>query len=207
MDKSVNKKTEWIDYSQNAAEQEKMIQSSPSNTLSNEEEKTQQIMEENRSDIKNNQFIDKSEEFAFSKIMDAVKDLSNEKHLCPRITFLDFAGQSMYYAFHQVYLSAKTCYILVVDMTKRPNEQVLETDEQCCSLFRSWTYKGIKTSIASVINRHVVLFTYINSFYTLFIFSSDFYKFWLKSIDSYGDTNSPVILVGTHAEKFTKQVS
>lgn len=88
-------------------------------------------------------FLDESANYAFSKIMDAVKELSSDSHLYPRITFLDFAGQSMYYAFQQIYFSPKTCYILVVDMTKHPNEKVDETDETCCSLFKSWTYKGI----------------------------------------------------------------
>lgn len=75
--------------------------------------------------------------------MDAVKELSNDNHMCPRITFLDFAGQIMYYAFQQIYLGAKTCYILVVDITKHFDDHVNETDEKCCSLFKSWTYKGI----------------------------------------------------------------
>lgn len=78
---------------------------------------------------------------AISKIMDAVKQLSNEKDLRPRITFLDFAGQSLYYAFHQIYLSPKTCYILVVDMTKYFNERP-DTDDECASRFTSWTYEG-----------------------------------------------------------------
>lgn len=81
------------------------------------------------------------ENYAISKIMDAVKQLSKEKELRPRITFLDFAGQSLYYAFHQIYLSPKTCYILVVDMTKNFNESP-DTDEECASRFASWTYKG-----------------------------------------------------------------
>lgn len=87
----------------------------------------------------------------FSNMIDAVKELSCDDYLCPRITFLDFAGQSMYYAFQQIYFSAKTCYILVVDMTKKPNEQVHETDDRCCSLFESWTYKGIKMFITSAL--------------------------------------------------------
>lgn len=36
---------------------------------------------------------------------------------------------------------------------------------------------------------------------------SDYYKFWLESIDSYSDTNTQVIIVGTHADKLSKQVS
>lgn len=87
---------------------------------------------------------------AISKIMDAVKQLSKEKGLRPRITFLDFAGQSLYYAFHQIYLSPKTCYILVLDMTKRLEERVPDTDEQCASQFVSWTYEGITFSETDV---------------------------------------------------------
>lgn len=74
-------------------------------------------------------------------IMNAANCLSYEKRICPRVTFLDFAGQSLYYAFHQIYLSPKTCYILVVDMTKRFDGQV-PVDEKCCSRFNGWTYEG-----------------------------------------------------------------
>lgn len=88
---------------------------------------------------------DDNEEYAISKIMDAVVLLKNETDLHPRITFLDFAGQSMYYAFHQIFLSPKSCSILVVDMTKSLDAKVdvSDTDEKCCSLFESWTYRGI----------------------------------------------------------------
>lgn len=77
-----------------------------------------------------------------SKIMDAVKKIPKENQKHPRITFLDFGGQSMYYAFHQIFLSPKTFYILVVDMTKRPDEKVHETEDKCGSRFLTWTYKG-----------------------------------------------------------------
>uniref|UniRef100_A0A8W8NYC4 AIG1-type G domain-containing protein n=1 Tax=Magallana gigas TaxID=29159 RepID=A0A8W8NYC4_MAGGI len=33
----------------------------------------------------------------------------------------------------------------------------------------------------------------------------NYYKFWLKSIDSFSDTESPVIIVGTHADKLSKE--
>lgn len=87
---------------------------------------------------------DDNEKYALLKIMDVLKQLSSESDLRPRITFLDFAGQSVYYAFHQIYLSPKTCYILVVDMSKRFDEQVhvLNSDEIGCSRFESWTYQG-----------------------------------------------------------------
>lgn len=35
----------------------------------------------------------------------------------------------------------------------------------------------------------------------------DYYKFWLRSIDCFSDTESPVIIVGTHADKLSKEVS
>lgn len=88
--------------------------------------------------------LDDDEHYAISKIIDDVTKLPNENLIRPRITFLDFAGQSLYYAFHQIYLSPKTCYILVVDMTKSPKEQVREPDVVAfdCKRFKSWTYTG-----------------------------------------------------------------
>lgn len=84
------------------------------------------------------------EEYAISKIMDAVRMLKNETDLRPRITFLDFAGQSIYYAFHQIFLNPNSCSILVMDVTKGLNEKVdvSDTNEKCCSLFKSLTYRG-----------------------------------------------------------------
>lgn len=89
---------------------------------------------------------DGNETFAVSEIMDYVKAMSGTDYLGPQITFLDFAGQKMYYSYHQIYLSPGTFYILVVDMTKKPDEivEVPETDEKGCTRFESWTYKGIK---------------------------------------------------------------
>lgn len=69
-----------------------------------------------------------NEKYAISKIMDSVKQLAGAKHLHPRITFLDFAGHCMNYAFHKNYFSQRTCYILVVDMTKRFDEHVAAAD-------------------------------------------------------------------------------
>lgn len=125
----------------------KLLQLTPRNTPLNGEDKPYQILEEYNINSYTKPFSAKS---ALSKIITAVEELSNDDHLCPRITFLDFAGQSMYYAFQQIYFSAKTCYILVVDMTKEHNEQVHKTGDRCCSLFESWTYKGIHIFITSV---------------------------------------------------------
>lgn len=97
-------------------------------------------------DIETNSENNDFEEYAISKIKDAVNELLNEHDLRPRITFLDFAGQSMYYAFHQMFLRPKSCSILVVDMTKRLDDKVdvKNKDETDCSLFASWRYRGNK---------------------------------------------------------------
>lgn len=86
------------------------------------------------------------EKIAVSKIMDHLKEMSETDYLGPQITFLDFAGQKMYYSYHQIYLRPGTFYILVVDMTKKLDEIVEdpETDEKGCTRFESWTYKGIQ---------------------------------------------------------------
>lgn len=41
----------------------------------------------------------------------------------------------------------------------------------------------------------------------IFIFFAEYYKFWLKSIDSFSDTDAPVVVVGTRADKLSKDVS
>lgn len=84
-----------------------------------------------------------TEQEVMSTILDAVRNLSRENRRNPRITFLDFGGQSMYYAFHQIYLSPKTFYILVLDMSKNPDEKVNVAEDTCGGQFESWTYKGM----------------------------------------------------------------
>lgn len=123
-------------------EEKDTLQSPSSNiTTSSKHRPSQVMLERNEGNVNTDSDAVDNEKYAISKIMDAVKQLSNEKDLRPRITFLDFAGQSLYYAFHQIYLSPKTCYILVVDMTKYFNERP-DTDDECASRFTSWTYEG-----------------------------------------------------------------
>lgn len=87
------------------------------------------------------QNVNGNEKYAImAKIMDAIEQI--DKNPGPRITFIDFAGQSQYYAFHQIYLSPKTVYILIVDMTKSPDANVPDTDGKAGSRFKSWTYRG-----------------------------------------------------------------
>ncbi|XP_061195041.1 probable serine/threonine-protein kinase pats1 [Saccostrea echinata] len=109
------------------------------------------------------------------------------------ISMTDFAGQVAYYACHQVYLSRRAFYIVVIDMSKGLDEEVRKyhTDRHNPdgSLFHSWKYK-------------------------------DYFHFWLQSIQTYcddgkSDTNHentkvkgsihPVILVASHADKVKEE--
>lgn len=103
-------------------------------------ERNEKHGEDNDAIVDQNDF----EQYAISKIKDDVNELLNETDLRPRITFLDFAGQSMFYAFHQIFLRPKSCSILVVDMTKKLNDKVgvQDENEKECSQFASWRYKG-----------------------------------------------------------------
>lgn len=123
-------------------EQAGSIQFVPSCKKYDKEEKNNLTVAKKRANIKTKPY--KKEQNNFSKIMDADKDLSMENHICPRVTFIDFAGQSIYYAFHQIYFSPKTCYILIVDMTKNLDDKVTKTDDECYSLFKSWTYEDMR---------------------------------------------------------------
>lgn len=124
---------------------DKIVLKPPSlNITTNSNHRSSQIMHEgNKGNINTDPQEDDNEEYAISKLMHAVRMLMNETDLRQRITFVDFAG-SLYYAFHQIFLSPKSCPILVVDMTKPLDETVDDsyTDEKCCSLFKSWTYRG-----------------------------------------------------------------
>ncbi|XP_062600816.1 probable serine/threonine-protein kinase pats1 [Saccostrea cucullata] len=110
------------------------------------------------------------------------------------ISMTDFAGQVAYYACHQVYLSRRAFYIVVVDMSKGLDEEVriYHTDRHNPegSLFHSWKYK-------------------------------DYFHFWLQSIQTYcdvGDTQTiqestksrssvhPVIIVASHADEVNEDL-
>ncbi|XP_062615181.1 uncharacterized protein LOC134276921 [Saccostrea cucullata] len=67
------------------------------------------------------------------------------------ISMTDFAGQVAYYACHQVYLSRRAFYIVVIDMSRKLTEvcRLFDTDRHnpTGSLFHSWTYKGADPGI------------------------------------------------------------
>ncbi|XP_061195226.1 uncharacterized protein LOC133203464 [Saccostrea echinata] len=95
----------------------------------------------------------------------------SEKEKLPTVSMLDFAGQLAYYACHQIYVTPKAFFILVLDVTKRFEDVVSqEKDNQEGSIFSVWTYK-------------------------------DYLKFWITSIKTFGGKKAPLFLVVTHTER------
>ncbi|XP_062611415.1 probable serine/threonine-protein kinase pats1 [Saccostrea cucullata] len=111
------------------------------------------------------------------------------------VSMTDFAGQVAYYACHQVYLSRRAFYIVVIDMSKKLDEEcrLYDTDRHnpTGSLFHFWTYR-------------------------------DFFHFWIQTINTYCNDGMsqrsaknttaindsmvnvnfpPVILVASHKDK------
>ncbi|XP_062618016.1 probable serine/threonine-protein kinase pats1, partial [Saccostrea cucullata] len=57
------------------------------------------------------------------------------------LTLFDFGGQCAYYACHQIYLTRRAFYVVVVDASKRLNQKVdKEVCDQDGSVFSGWTY-------------------------------------------------------------------
>lgn len=107
-----------------------------------------------------------TEKEVMSTILEAVRNLSREDRRHPRITFLDFGGQSMYYAFHQIYLSPKTFYVLVLDMSKSPDEKVNATEDTCGGEFESWTYKGMfMKRVHNIIDLNNIIYCTLSKLY------------------------------------------
>ncbi|XP_062618155.1 uncharacterized protein LOC134279765 [Saccostrea cucullata] len=101
----------------------------------------------------------------------------SEKENLPTVSMLDFAGQLAYYACHQIYVTPKAFFILVLDMTKRFEDVVdREKDNQEGSIFSVWTYK-------------------------------DYLKFWITSIKTFGGTKAPMFIIVTHTERKSTDVS
>ncbi|XP_062569835.1 uncharacterized protein LOC134231895 [Saccostrea cucullata] len=108
------------------------------------------------------------------------------------ISMTDFAGQVAYYACHQIYLSRRAFYLVVVDMSKDLEEKAISYDTDrhnpIGSLFHNWTF-------------------------------ADYFLFWLQSIKTYcedgkskrsryGETKAtPVILIASHHDCVKKKVT
>ncbi|XP_061180613.1 uncharacterized protein LOC133189227 [Saccostrea echinata] len=101
-----------------------------------------------------------------------------ERHIKNReklISVTDFGGQCSYYACHQIYLTRRAFYILVIDMSKGLEEKVDSTRlDANGSIYEDWTYK-------------------------------EYFLYWMQSISTYCDDTTPVILVATHKDKVSEQ--
>ncbi|XP_056015018.1 uncharacterized protein LOC125676214 isoform X1 [Ostrea edulis] len=93
------------------------------------------------------------------------------------LSMFDFGGQCPYYACHQIYLTRRAFYMVVVDASKRLDQVVdKEVCDQMGTVFSGWTYK-------------------------------DYFVFWIKSIHTYcgtekeGEPDPEVIIVATHWDK------
>ncbi|XP_062590375.1 uncharacterized protein LOC134251988 [Saccostrea cucullata] len=128
-------------------------------------EKEKEIVEDGRQNVP-----EKSE---ISGILHVSKDVSGDPE--KKITMVDFAGQCSYYASHQIFLSPRAFFILVLNMEKKFDDMVgKEVCSQEGSIYEGWTHK-------------------------------DYLTFWTKSIHQYSSEKAPVLLVGTHAEQKTKE--
>lgn len=132
-------KKETVKEDREYEENRKRLPYSPDKILSNNEKKYRKSNACIRADIS----LQDDERYAIVKIIGDDKILPGENLIRPLITFLDIPGPSLFYAFLQIYSSPKTCYIMVVDMTKSPNDQVLEhVDKIDCSRTKPWKYQG-----------------------------------------------------------------
>ncbi|XP_062605174.1 uncharacterized protein LOC134266966 isoform X2 [Saccostrea cucullata] len=155
---STDKSTEVV-YSREEKKEEN-VEMSSSPTEGTEEESTVEVM----ASLISSEVPAMVKEEIFQKIL-------SDKEKFPTVSMLDFAGQLAYYACHQIYVTPKAFFILVLDMTKRFEDVVSkEKDNQEGSIFSVWTYK-------------------------------DYLKFWITSIKTFGGKKAPLFLVVTHTEK------
>ncbi|XP_056015008.1 uncharacterized protein LOC125667824 isoform X2 [Ostrea edulis] len=90
------------------------------------------------------------------------------------VTFFDFGGQCAYYACHQIYLTRRAFYMVVVDASKRLDQVVdKKVCDQADTVFAGWTY-------------------------------GEYFIFWLKSVHTYCSTRDgqrvEMIIVASHWE-------
>ncbi|XP_062597700.1 uncharacterized protein LOC134259119 [Saccostrea cucullata] len=153
--KNIDKGTEVI-YSREEKEEENVeIQSVP-----NEDSEEESTVEKTAAVLSS------------ARVKDEIfQNILSEKEKLPTVSMLDFAGQLAYYACHQIYVTPKAFFILVLDMTKKFEDVVdREKDNQEGSIFSVWTYK-------------------------------DYLKFWITSIKTFGGKKAPLLLVVTHTER------
>ncbi|XP_062608911.1 probable serine/threonine-protein kinase pats1, partial [Saccostrea cucullata] len=129
------------------------------------------------------ELCDKTKSLKARRKFDDQKNVeNNSKNLDSRtLTFFDFGGQCAYYACHQIYLTRRAFYVVVVDASKPLDQKVdKEVCDQDGSIFSGWTY-------------------------------GDYFEFWIKSIHTYcgsdneKDTKPVVLIVATHWEEENRQ--
>ncbi|XP_062613387.1 uncharacterized protein LOC134275164 [Saccostrea cucullata] len=124
--------------------------------------------EENTEEITNGDVLPEAQAILKEEIFQKILP---EKENLPTVSILDFADQLAYYACHQIYVTPKAFFILVLDMTKKFEDVVSkEKDNQEGSIFSVWTYR-------------------------------DYLKYWINSIKTFGGKKAPVFLVVTHTER------
>lgn len=134
-------------------ENRKLLPCSPDKILTNSVKNCSPLYPEKNdrkssSCIRDDMFLEDDGRYATLKSTDDAKKLPSENPIRPRITFLDISCPSMFNAFQHIYFSPKTCYIMVLDMTKSPSDHVLEhaVGEIDCSRSKLWKYKGNEPS-------------------------------------------------------------
>ncbi|XP_062591203.1 uncharacterized protein LOC134252711 [Saccostrea cucullata] len=124
----------------------------------NADRKTLDINEQKDKKISGTEQFNRNEATVFTKTEEyenVVKGLESLgilpvlKHVSPdiekKITMVDFAGQCSYYASHQIFLSPRAFFILVLNMEKKFDDKVGE--EVCCqegSIYKGWTHRGLR---------------------------------------------------------------
>ncbi|XP_062614365.1 uncharacterized protein LOC134276105 [Saccostrea cucullata] len=161
---STDKSTEVV-YSREEKKEEN-VEMSSSPTEDTEEENTVEVM----ANLISQEATAMVKDEIFQKIL-------SEKEKLPTVSMLDFAGQLAYYACHQIYVTQKAFFILVLDMTKKFEDVVSkEKDNQEGSIFSVWTYK-------------------------------DYLKFWITSIKTFGGKRHHCFLLPHTQRKNLKDVS
>ncbi|XP_062595034.1 uncharacterized protein LOC134256400 [Saccostrea cucullata] len=144
---STDKSTEVIHYREEKKEKDAERSSSP---IEGKEEKKEENVEKSMSPSEGEEEENTLEIMAnilSSEAQAMVKDglfekILSEKEKLPTVSMLDFAGQLAYYACHQIYVTPKAFFVLVLDMTRRFEDVVSkDKDNQEGSIFSVWTYK------------------------------------------------------------------
>ncbi|KAK3592281.1 hypothetical protein CHS0354_034049 [Potamilus streckersoni] len=146
---------------------------------------------------------DKMHPEELKNIVDRAQNISVPRSMSSDVTLLDFAGQSLFYTTHQVFMSWRTLYLLVIDMSL-PLTATVEEGNYRIDL------SGRK---ASNIQEYVTY--WLNSVHSHALISED-YRMRRDEKTTGGDQHSEsveatrkhpfVILVGTHSDKIPKEL-